>query len=81
MHIAQIAVYGAILAVIMVFALSGCGSVQGAIEKARGFHDTEAQVVKSANCAVSLGGMIRGYSEAERVAGEVLCRGSMVERP
>ena len=60
-----------------VFALSGCVSVDGLVEKARSYGDTKAEVVKAANCAVSLGGMIRGYTAEERAAGEVLCRGSM----
>jgi len=66
-----------VASVVLVFALAGCGGIEGVIEKARSYGDTKAGVIKAANCAVSLGGMIRGYSEGERKAAELLCKGSM----
>ena len=66
-----------IIAIVVVFALAGCVDVGRGVVAARVVTDEVGQLVKSGNCAVTLGAMIRGYSASERTAAELLCNGSM----
>ena len=61
------------IGLLLVLFLVGCAEE---VRRYRQFHDAEAQTIKSSNCIVSLGGILRTYSKEEEAAARVLCRGS-----